>query len=111
MIWHITTPDGWLKAKTNGEYRADSLQSEGFIHCSTIVQIAATANRFYAGQTGLIVLCIDENKVAAAVRYEDLNAGDLFPHIYGALNLDAVVMASAYEPGSDGLFVTPIVEG
>ena len=110
MLWHITTPTAWEKAQNGGEYRADSLQSEGFIHCSTTAQIAATANRFYAGQTGLIALAIDENKVKASIRYEDFNAGDLFPHIYGPLNLDAVTVAIDYEPGSDGKFRTPIVD-
>jgi len=110
MIWHITNPADWTKAQADGEYRADSLLSEGFIHCSTTAQIAATANRFYAGQTGLIALMIDDSKAKAPIRYEDLNAGELFPHIYGPLNLDAVVIAIVYEPGSDGRFVTPIVD-
>jgi uncharacterized protein (DUF952 family) len=110
MLWHITSPADWEKAQNSGEYRADSLLSEGFIHCSTTEQLAATANRFYAGRTDLIALVIDDYKVTAPIRYEDLNAGDLFPHIYGPLNLDAVVMAIAYVPDHNGYFVTPVID-
>ena len=110
MLWHITTPTDWEKAQSSGEYRADSLQIEGFIHCSTTAQIAATANRFYSGKTGLIALAIDDSKVTSPIRYEDINAGDLFPHIYGPLNVDAVLIAIVYEAGSDGKFMTPILD-
>ena len=110
MILHITTPDAWARAQTEGAYRADSLATQGFIHCSTQSQIASTANRFYAHQSGLVLLCIDETHLTADLRYEDINAGDLFPHIYGPLNLDAVIKVIGYEPNADGLFVSPHVQ-
>lgn len=107
MILHITTPDAWAKAQTEGVYSAASLATEGFIHCSTMRQIAATANKHYARRSGLILLCIDESGLTAQVRYEDLGAGDQFPHIYGPINTDAVIKVVAYEPGADGLFAPP----
>src|SRR5262249_11316884 len=90
-ILHLTTKTAWAQAQKAGEYRGDTLATEGFIHCSTAKQITRTANKFYAGKPDLVVLMIDQDKVKPDVRYEDLNAGDMFPHIYGPLNIDAVV--------------------
>jgi len=95
-----------------GSYQADSLKSEGFIHASTRSQVLSTANRFYHGQTGLLLLAIDEQRLEAGVRFENLEGGgELFPHIYGALNLDAVVKAVPLEARPDGSFVFPVVGG
>lgn len=108
MILHITTPDAWTQANVEGRYRSASLATEGFIHCSTLRQIAATANKHYAQRPGLLLLYIDESRLTAELRYEDLNVGDLFPHIYGPINLDAVIKVANYEPGEDGIFTPPI---
>ena len=102
-ILHITTRPDWQAALEAGEYRAASLDSEGFIHCSTAEQIAATANRFYAGQSGLLLLHIDPQLLAAEVRWEPAD-GQEFPHIYGPLNPDAVVDVEVLEPDKHGVF-------
>lgn len=107
MIYHITTPDAWAQAQSDGAYRAPSLATEGFIHASMLRQITATANKHYARRTGLLLLCIDESRLTAELRYEDLNAGDLFPHVYGPVNLDAVLKVIHYEPNVDGIFGPP----
>lgn len=108
-IYHITTQTDWQEAQRGGEYRADTLASQGFIHCSTREQILPVAKRFYSGRHDLLLLSIDTEMVSAPVRYENLE-GDaaLFPHIYGALNLDAVVKAAGFPPGSDGTFAFPV---
>lgn len=104
-LLHITHKEDWLKALAEGSYRADSLASQGFIHCSTPAQVAATANRFYHGQHGLVLLGIDSRLVQAEVRWENLEGGnDVFPHIYGLLNLEGVVKVSEFEPDQDGNF-------
>ena len=104
MIYHITHQVDWSSALDAGEYTADSLASQGFIHCSTREQVLPVAERYYAGQVGLVLLCIDEGKLTAPVRYENLEGGEeQFPHIYGPLNLEAVVQALAFSPeGWDG---------
>jgi len=115
MILHITTRNDWEKAKLAGEYTAPSLASEGFIHCSTIKQTEDTANIFFIGQQGLILLCIDENKLKSECKYEDPtgggqhdpNVGKLFPHIYGPINLAAVVKVVDFPANENGLFVLP----
>ena len=99
MIYHITHQVDWSSALDAGEYNANSLASQGFIHCSTREQVLPVAQRYYAGQAGLVLLCIEEEKLTAPVRYENLEGGkELFPHIYGPLNLEAVVQALAFSP-------------
>ncbi len=108
FIYHITAESTWQAALTAGQYAADSLAAEGFIHCSTAGQVLATAERYYAGQAGLVLLRIDPQKLAAELRYENLEGGETrFPHIYGPLNLSAVDAAAAFPPGKDGRFTLP----
>lgn len=106
-IIHITKRQEWERAKNIGIYRAESLESEGFIHCSKATQITKVANRFFRNQTELVLLFIDADKVKAEIRYE-MADGELFPHIYGELNLDAVYEVIDFEPGEDGLFELPL---
>jgi uncharacterized protein (DUF952 family) len=111
-IFHITTRDGWNRAEAEGVYRAQSLPVEGFIHCSTREQVIGTANRFFRGQTGLALLCIDADRVAAEIRYENSEGdGRMFPHVYGELNLDAVTQVLEFEPDREGFFALPEAEG
>jgi uncharacterized protein (DUF952 family) len=107
-LMHITLANDWSKALQEGSYQAGSLQTQGFIHCSTPLQIAATANRYYAGQQGLLLLGIDSRLVQAEVRWENLEGGkELFPHIYGPLNLEAVIKVIEYTPDEIGQFQFP----
>lgn len=115
MILHITTHEDWKKAQNFGEYSAASLQSKGFMHCSTVKQTIDTANLFFKGQQGLVLLCIDENKLESECKYEnptgggkhDPNVGNLFPHIYGSINISAVIKVIDFPANEYGLFVLP----
>jgi len=98
MIFHITTRSQWEQAQQLGEYRADSLETEGFIHCSTIDQVVGVANRYYLGQTGLVLLKIECDRLKARLQFDAIETGELFPHLYGALNLDAIVQVLEFEP-------------
>jgi uncharacterized protein (DUF952 family) len=104
MILHITSRSQWQQSQQDGEYRAPSLDSEGFIHCSRPEQILRVANRFYAGQRDLLLLSIDPNLLTAELRYDEIETGEHFPHLYGPLNLDAVVQALSFEPNEQGQF-------
>ena len=105
IFYHITTPKAWAEAQTAGSYRSDSLTSEGFIHCSKPAQIIATANHYYRGQHGLVLLAIASEQVEAEIRQENTSGGgELFPHIYGPLNLNAVTAIFPFEPDEDGQF-------
>ncbi len=108
VVYHIVPRSDWESANAAGIYRPVSLQGDGFIHCSRIDQVLRSANSFFKGQDDLLLLSVATDKLNAAVRYEDLaEEGIQFPHIYGPLNLDAVV--EVYELGKDpeGLFTLP----
>lgn len=107
FIYHITTVGEWERALRDGQYamstRDRTLAEEGFIHASTAEQVAPVANLFYKGAGGLVVLVIDADRVRPDVRYERVpEFSQAFPHIYGPLNIDAVVEAVRLEPDPDG---------
>lgn len=105
MIYHITTLVDWEAAQTRGHYTVASLTSEGFIHCSKLEQVVATANRHYPGQHGLLLLAIIVERLPVEIREENLSGGsELYPHIYGPINLDAVSAVLAFEPDASGIF-------
>lgn len=105
-LLHITTQAEWEKALRTGEYTHPSLESEGFIHCSKASQILWVANRFYRGNSNLILLQIDATKVKHTIKWENSEGGsELFPHIYGSLNTDAVTEVSPFPCAKNGEFL------
>ena len=114
-ILHLASNNAWLAAVKDGIYHADSLSTEGFIHCSKASQIVGVANTFYHGQQGLVLLVIDPSKLEAELKWEPpavpepthAREGELFPHLYGPLNLDAVVNVITFEPDANGIFTLP----
>ena len=109
FILHATSRAAWSAAQAGGKYSADSLAGEGFIHCSKVEQILRVANAFYSGQRGLVLLVIDPGRLSSELRWDpgtDL-ASELFPHIYGPINLAAVVEVVDFEPAEDGKFHLP----
>ena len=108
IIFHITTREGWDSAVAEGSYRPEAFPVDGFIHCSTRDQVIQVADARFRGQSGLVLLLIDTDKVTAEIVYENLEGGQqLFPHIYGGLNIDAVAEVLEFEPGADGHFTLP----
>jgi uncharacterized protein (DUF952 family) len=104
-ILHITNERAWAEAKAKGVYAAGSLPTEGFIHCSTPSQIVWVANQRFRGRTDLVLLHIDPSQLTAKVVYENLEGGEqLFPHVYGAIPLSAVVDVTPFLPSKDGIF-------
>lgn len=92
FIYHVTKAKAWEAAQAQQSYVPATFEKDGFIHCSIERQIEGVLERFYQGQTGLVKLKIEKAKVQRPVLFElaeDLN--ELFPHIYGPLNLDSVV--------------------
>ena len=102
-----------MLAVARGTYAPASLRDDGFIHCSTIAQVIDTANRFYRGQYDLVVLHVDESRLKSPLKYEaptmmhGESAGELFPHLYGELNIDAVVRIVELRREADGSFQLP----
>jgi uncharacterized protein (DUF952 family) len=106
VVFHIAARAEWDLALAAGAYRTGSLDTEGFIHCSTAGQVAATANRLFAGRSDLVLLCVDGERLEAALRYEPVAdpPGAVFPHVFGPIDLAAVFEVAALEPGADGRF-------
>lgn len=109
LIYHMLAEAEWLAQRASGQYEAQSLQSEGFIHCSpdheTLLKVA---NTFYDKEPGhWVVLVIREGAVRADVRWEEAHDA-LFPHIYGPLNLDAVTEVKPFPRTRTGRFVLPV---
>jgi uncharacterized protein (DUF952 family) len=107
-ILHITQREQWESAKNLGTYRGNTLDTEGFIHCSTLAQVIGSANRFFTGLTDLVILEIEIDRVIPEVRYEGTDTNNLFPHIYGELNADAVIRSIDLDVDVDGSFILPI---
>ena len=105
-LFHITQEDAWLKARSDGVYTAPSIETEGFIHLSEETQVLATANRFYQGMSGLVLLEIDSEQLTSRLQYDDVLDHGRFPHLYGPLNLDAIVRVIPFTPEEDGLFIS-----
>ena len=103
IIYHLTGRDAWAAAQADGVYEAPSLAEEGFIHCSADeAQALRVAERLYAGATGLHLLDVDTEKLTAEVKREPSRSGEIYPHIYGRINLDAVVRVRDLTADADG---------
>ena len=95
MIYHVVSKSDWQNALKQGFYEHVSLTTEGFIHTSKAEQVKGVLERYYQNQTALLLLHIDETKLTALLKYDFApSVNEEFPHIYGPLNLDAVVNTS-----------------
>jgi uncharacterized protein (DUF952 family) len=109
IVFHITSQNEWRKAQNTGIYEGDTLSEEGFIHCSTISQVIPVANRRFLKIQGLVLLCIETDKVYMPIQFENFEGGDeLFPHIYGSVPIPAVVRVIPFPPDLSGQFTLPV---
>ena len=107
-IYKICPASAWREAEQQGVYRgsADD-ERDGFIHLSTLSQVAETANRHFFGQSGLLLIEIDVDALGEALRWERSRHGELFPHLYGELALGAVTSVLELRARSDGRHEMP----
>ncbi len=92
IIYHVTTASDWKEAKQKGFYETPSLKEEGFIHCSQPEQVPGVLERYFSGKTGLVKLVIDTDKLTSQFIYDwSPSIADTFPHVYGPINVDAVI--------------------
>lgn len=104
QVFHIARSGDWEAALAEGSYRMSTLDrtlaEEGFVHCACREQVAGVRERYCAGQSGLLVLAVDVDRLGAEVRFEDgggSGGGELFPHVYGPIEVDAVVSVTPLE--------------
>lgn len=100
VIHHLVPAGEWQALTTDSlTYTPTSLATEGFIHFSTMQQIPATSLRYYADVPELLVVSVEVAALDGELRWEDLAGTGVYPHLYAALNLDAVQAVQPYEAG------------
>ena len=92
IIYKICRRDEWHAAERERVFRGspDDLR-DGFIHFSTAEQTPGTFEKYFAGETGLVLVAVDARELGAALKWEPSRGGALFPHLYGELGLDSVL--------------------
>ena len=102
-IYKICPEPLWRQAEAAGSFEGAPVDlADGFIHFSTAAQAPETARRHFAGQAELLLVAVDADRLGAALRFEPSRGGDLFPHLYGPLGLDAVLWVRPLPLGPDG---------
>lgn len=91
LIYHIVLPETWEKFKDENEYEAESLQTEGFIHCSYRNQLDEVLERYYKEAEKVLILHINSHYLNSKIVSEPSTGGEFYPHIYGAINRTAIV--------------------
>ena len=108
MIYKICAATLWREAERAGAFRGSTTdRRDGFIHFSTADQVAETAAKHFAGVRDLLLVRVDAGKLGARLKWEPARGGDLFPHLYGALDLAAVTKVEPLPLGPDGRHRVP----
>ncbi|MCB1444200.1 MAG: DUF952 domain-containing protein [Methyloceanibacter sp.] len=107
-IYKILADAAYDAAKSEGRFlgTADDLR-DGFIHFSAGHQVAATLDKHYRGQEDLVLLSVDPERLGPALKWEVSRGGDLFPHLYAPLELDAVVAEAPLTVDDDNCHILP----
>ena len=102
-IYKICPASAWREAERQGVYRGSRDDTrDGFIHFSTAAQVGETARKHFSGQSGLFLIEVDSDALGNALRWERSRNDELFPHLYGELDLGAVKRVLDMHPRSDG---------
>lgn len=108
VIYKIVTEDLWLDARGKGVFDGAGIDlDDGYIHLSTATQARGTADKYFPGQTGLLLVAIDVDRLGDALRWEPSRGGELFPHLYASLTFDAVLWEKPLTIGADGRHLFP----
>jgi len=106
VVYKIVAADEWRRAEAAGVFTGASVdRADGFIHFSTAEQAPDTASKWFAGRDDLTLAAIDAKALGGALRWEPSRGGALFPHLYAALPMSAVVWSRPLPLGSDGRHV------
>lgn len=109
VLLHIIHRDEWKTVLSQTEYRTESLDTEGFIHCSYPDQVLTPANERFHGVEGLLLLTLDPDALDAPLVVEDSYGGGVaFPHVYGPIPVAAVTGVIEFPCEADGSFRLPV---
>jgi uncharacterized protein (DUF952 family) len=107
-IYKICPASAWREAERQGVYRGSRDDTrDGFIHFSTAAQVGETARKHFFGQTGLFLIEVDSDVLGGALRWERSRNDELFPHLYGELDLGAVKRVLNMHARADGTHDIP----
>jgi uncharacterized protein (DUF952 family) len=103
-VYKILSADAWEAARRAGRFEGAGIDlADGYIHLSTATQAPETARLYFAGRDGLVLLRIDADALGAALKWEPSRGGQLFPHLYGALDPALVEAATPIALAADGV--------
>ncbi|HHW22420.1 MAG TPA: DUF952 domain-containing protein [Clostridiaceae bacterium] len=106
MILHCMKKKTWEEVKSKKYYGEECIASEGFIHCSPVGYMWRVAPNFKDVIDELVLLCIDTDKLEPEVRWEDGDdCGRSYPHVYGLINLDAIIKVLPYLKDENGNWI------
>lgn len=109
LAYKVLTAPQMAALEADGRFAGAPVDlADGYIHLSTAAQLTETVDKHFAGQDDLHVAAVDLDVLGHAVRWEESRGGQLFPHIYAALPLDAVVAYGPLERDGDGTVRLPV---
>ncbi|XDD49861.1 DUF952 domain-containing protein [Leptospira sp. WS92.C1] len=118
LIYNLAPKKDYERSLKKGFYITDSLETEGFIHSSKRNQVEDTANRIFAGRNDLVLLVVDVGRLKSPLKYEASDSPkfskedgkNIFPHIYGPLDMEAILRVYEILPDEDGRFRFPFLD-
>jgi uncharacterized protein (DUF952 family) len=109
IVYKVLSTAEVKQMRRDGVFRGSPVDiSDGYIHLSCGSQLAATLDKHFAGIDDLMLAAVDLSLVADTVRWEPSRGGQLFPHIYGHLPIEAVISVAVLERTSDGAVKLPV---
>ena len=107
-VYKICSSAVLQEAKGLGRFEGSADDArDGFIHLSAGQQVAGTLAKYFAGQSDLVLLAIDPERLGERLRWEISRGGEPFPHLYGPLDLDHVILVEALVLQGDGTHRLP----
>ncbi|WP_156386458.1 DUF952 domain-containing protein [Aureimonas sp. Leaf454] len=107
-IYKIAPRALWEEAESTKRFEGAPIdRADGYIHLSTAAQVRETAAKHFAGATDLVLIGVDPARLGDALKWEPSRGGQLFPHLYGPLALEAVLFAEALPVGPSGFHIFP----
>lgn len=111
IIFKISTLGEWANAEVAGRFNGSAVDvRDGYIHFSTASQLTDTLEKHYAGLDGLVLIAVDAEELGEALVYEPARGGELFPHLYGELRMQAVLWVKPLVLKANGGHVLPDLE-
>lgn len=107
-LTHHATPRAYFEALDPSEpYLPVDFETDGFVHCTDGAEALSTVlTTYYRDEPGdWVVLYLDAERITSTVRYDD--PANLYPHVYGPINRDAIIAVKEIDRAADGTFLRP----